>query len=111
MDYRDFPYENAILFCAMAVPPRDEKSKNFPLYICSDVNVLPFILSLNDTLIFTCNTITLIAYPLIFFDEEDALKIDDMPIKDTAYRWFNHQFQPVFALYDTCQNHYPEIVL
>lgn len=65
----------------------------------------------NDTLIFTCNTITLIAYVLIFFDEEDALKIDDMPIKDTAYRWFNHQFQPVFALYDTCQNHYPEIVL
>lgn len=89
MDYRDFPYENAILFCAMAVPPRDEKSKNFPLYICSDVNVLPFILSLmpqNDTLVFTCNTITLIAYLLIFFDEEDALKIDDMPIKDTAYR-------------------------
>lgn len=39
----------------------------------------------NDTLIFTCNTITLIAYLLIFFDE-DALKIDDMPIKDTAYR-------------------------
>lgn len=35
-----------ILFCAMAVPPRDEKSKKFPLYICSDVNVLPFILSL-----------------------------------------------------------------
>lgn len=46
MDYRDFPYENAILFCAMAVPPRDEKSKNVPLYICSDVNALPFILSL-----------------------------------------------------------------
>lgn len=40
----------------------------------------------NDTLIFTCNTITLITYLLIFFDEEDALKIDDMPIKDTAYR-------------------------
>lgn len=80
-----------MLFCFVQWPfPHEMKNrKNFPLYICSDVNVLPFILSLmpqNDTLVFTCNTITLIAYLLIFFDEEDALKIDDMPIKDTAYR-------------------------
>lgn len=42
----------------------------------------------NDTLLFfACNTITLFNnISTNFSDEVDALKIDDMPIKDTANR-------------------------